>query len=164
MNPWAERSPELAALLNPAFCGMLLYSAIDGFVERGGVGMPYEISFLVLPLVLHEQTRGMLPKSIATPFQTWVSGNPTLRIGLAERVRAAIPISREALVFLLVRQSIDVRQAALMPGLAKPRLSAAKTSRSSDVRGCVQSAALLGRLLATSGRSATVYASLGIAP
>lgn len=163
MTAWTDRAPEIAALFNPAFCGLLLYSAIEGYMKRKLRPMPYENSFLILPIVLHSPTRAELPKSVATPFQTWVNSNSVIRIGLADRVRASVPFSREALVYMLVRQCITVEK-GLITGPKKPRATSEKIRSSDDLRGSVQSAALLGRLLAGAGSTATVFASLGIAP
>lgn len=164
MTPWSERSPEVAALLNPAFCGLLLYSAVDGYLSHGGQGMPYSLGALVLPVVLHKPSSDVLPNSIRTPFQSWVASTPTLRVGFADRVRAVVPVTRESLSFLLLRGCLTLTGERLLKGDKKPRLSAARTSPSDDIRSSVQAAALFGRLLARAGRPATVYASLGVAP
>jgi hypothetical protein len=161
---WSERSPEIAALLNPAFCGLLLYSAIDGYVRIGHRPMPFENSFLVLPLTLHAPTRSILPKQVGSPFQSWISGQPTIRVGLADRVRAATPITREAIMFMLSHQCIAVDGGALNIGTKKPKMSSKKIKDVDDVRIAVNAAAMLGRLLAGAGTSATIYTSLGISP
>lgn len=113
MTAWAERSPEVASLLNPAFCGLLIYSAIDGFTGQDRPGMPFEFTFLVVPLVLHGPTRELFPKSVATPFHTWVNTNPLLRIGLADRVRACVPITREATMTLMLRNVVSTQAGVL---------------------------------------------------
>ena len=53
MRRWEERPIEVANLLNPAFCGRLLYQSIVGHSEYESKDMPYVLFFLVLPLVLH---------------------------------------------------------------------------------------------------------------
>jgi hypothetical protein len=161
---WAERSPEIAALFNPAFCGVLLYSAINGFSGSKRHGMQYELSFLILPFVLHGPTRESMPKTIATPFHTWVNGTSILRIGLAERVRAATPLTRESIMFMMSRQCISLQGERLFVGPKKPKLSSKKIAKVDDVRHAVQAATTLGRLLAGAGTPATIYASVGIAP
>jgi hypothetical protein len=154
----------MAALFNPAFCGVVLYSAIDGFTGQKRQGMHYALSFLVLPLVLHSPTRELMPKTIATPFHTWVNGNSILRIGLAERVRAATPLTRESIMFMISRQCVILEGERLSPGSKKPKMSSARIAKVDDVRWAVQAAAMLGRLLAGAGTVATIYASVGITP
>lgn len=68
MTKWAERSPDVAALLNPAFCGVLIQQAVSGFCSQRPVGMPFELAALVLPLVLHRESEEKLPSSIRSPF------------------------------------------------------------------------------------------------
>ena len=164
MKLWAERSPEIAALFNPAFCGVLLYSAIDGFTGPKRHGMHYGLSFLILPLVLHGPTRESMPKTVATPFHTWVNGSSILRIGLAERVRAATPLTRESIMFMMSRQCVSLQGDRLFVGSKRPKMSSTKIVKVDDVRRAVQAAATLGRLLAGAGTPATIYASVGITP
>jgi hypothetical protein len=164
VTKWNDRSPEVAALLNPAFCGVLLYSAIDGHVGIANRTMPFENIFLVLPLVLHAPTRAIFPKQVGSPLQSWVSANPTIRVGLADRIRAATPITREAIIYMVSRDCIVVESGALNVGTKRPKMSSKKITLVSDVRGAVQAAAMLGRLLAGAGTSATIYTALGITP
>ena len=164
MTPWNERSPEVAALLNPAFCGVLLYSAIAGYVKVGQRPMPFENAFLVLPLVLHGPTRSVFPKGVGSPFQSWVSGQPILRVGVAGRVRAAAPVTRESLTYMIYRDCLAINGGAIQVGGKKPMMSSKKIKDVGDIRLAVNAAAVLGRLLSGAGTSATIYTALGIAP
>jgi hypothetical protein len=126
--------------------------------------MPFENAFFVLPLVLHTPTRLIFPNGIGSPFQSWVSGNPTIRVGLADRVRAGAAVTREAIMYMVSRQCIVVDGASLSVGEKKPKLSSKKIKEVNDVRSAAQAAATLGRLLAGAGTSATIYTTLGITP
>jgi hypothetical protein len=154
----------MAALFNPAFCGVLLYRATEGFTGQKRQGMHYALSFLVLPLILHSPTRELMPKTVATPFHTWVNGNSILRIGLAERVRAATPVTRESIIFMIARQCLTLHGERLSLGPKKPKMSSTRIAQVDDVRWAVQAAAMLGKLLAGAGTVATIYASIGITP
>src|SRR4051812_5647594 len=133
MRAWAERSPEVAALLNPAFCGVVMYAAVDGFAasDNGG-GMPFELAFLILPLVLHKPSRDLFPQSVRTPFHSWWSENPSLQIGLAERVRAASELTREALMYLMSAGAVRAVGGMIATGSAKPKLSRARSVEGGD--------------------------------
>ena len=48
----------------------------------------------------------ILPKQIGSPLQSWLSGEPTVRLGLADRVRTAAPITREAILYMISRQCL----------------------------------------------------------
>jgi hypothetical protein len=60
---------EIRAIQNPALGATLIATAARGFSEGSGVhaGMPFALSFLVLPIILHaatfEQLHGTLKKS-----------------------------------------------------------------------------------------------------
>jgi len=142
----------------------MLYSAIDGHVGIGRRTMPFENIFLVLPLILHAPTRAILPKQVGSPFQSWVSTNPTVRVGFADRIRAATPITREALIYMMTRDCIKIEGGAINLGTKRPKMASKKIMSVSDIRGSLQAAAMLGRLLAGAGTSATIYTALGITP
>jgi hypothetical protein len=161
---WSNRPPEVAALLNPAFCGLLTYAAVDGYLSQRGSGMPFEFTFLVLPLLLHEPTRILLPTSVRTPLASWIAANPVVRMGMGERVRESADLMREALMFMLARQAMALDSGVVVPGTARPRLTAARTSPNIDLRERVQQAALVGRLLSRVGTAATIFAILGLSP
>lgn len=159
MRPWNERPPDVAYLFNPAFCGRLLAHTV--FEHR-----PESVSFtlmpLILPLVLHRKTRDILPTSVRSPFITWVEQHPEVRLGFADRVAHALPVTREALLFMTSRGWLSIEGAAVSAVRPKPPGSLARDS--GEVKDCVLKARLLGRWLGHAGRPATIYAALAIAP
>jgi len=68
MKEWANRPPEIAALLNPAFCGFLMSTGLDAYTQNVNEGAPYAFPFVMLPLVLHKPTRQAFPRSSRTAF------------------------------------------------------------------------------------------------
>ncbi|MBY0455796.1 MAG: hypothetical protein K2V38_00505 [Gemmataceae bacterium] len=166
LPPWVDRPPEVASLLNPAFCGLLCYAAIDGYQSIEAAGMPFSESFLVLPLLLHEPTRQTLPRQIRSPLMSWAAGNPAVRVGMSERIRESADLTREALMFMIAGEAIRISAGGvLLPGRLSPRMSVARnTTPNLDIRERVQQATLVGRLLARAGTPATVLATLGLTP
>lgn len=57
MNSWNKRTREVAYLLNPAFCGRMLYSAINAYSIKTKRAFPFPLVYLVLPLVLHKENK-----------------------------------------------------------------------------------------------------------
>ena len=56
MRSWENRSKEIAYLLNPAYCGKILYSSIKKYNETSLKGdFPFALIYLVLPLMLYPQ-------------------------------------------------------------------------------------------------------------
>jgi hypothetical protein len=160
MIPWDRRSNETAALLNPAFCGEILRSAIDGY----GTPMPFTLTFLVLPLVLHRRTREAMPPSVSTAMQVWIERHQDVKVGLAERVRVLAPFTREAISFCLQNGILRlVEESAALEGLSLPRKRQVRPAPTPEIRQCLQKAGLIGRWFALS-TPATTYALLGIRP
>ena len=54
MQEWKMRTREIAYLLNPAFCGRILYTTIRAYNEKSHRAFPFPLVYLVLPLVLHK--------------------------------------------------------------------------------------------------------------
>lgn len=168
MTPWSERPVELANLLNPAFCGFLIRSAAASYTEVRPEGMPFALAFLVLPLVLHMNTRNALPSSIRTTLIAWLEANPEVRVDFDTRVRSLTGFTRESVMFLAHRSLITFADGAMLPGdggLVGNQTAIGRTIRGSEeTAACVSRAQLIGRWLAQSGDAATVYALFGVRP
>ena len=79
MKAWEDRPPEVASLLNPAFCGQVIYRCVEGFTETENAPMPYPLAFLVLPLVLHPPTRASVNAN-TRHFQVWLNAHQPIKI------------------------------------------------------------------------------------
>jgi len=127
--------------------------------------MAIELSFLVLPFVLHQPTRASLPRNIRTSLPTWLVEYPIVRMRLGERASALRPFTREALVFggsrgLLALSTEGVRANAEL----KKRVVAGLNSTSDEVCECAKRAEFLGKWLERAGDTGTVMALLGVCP
>lgn len=165
MTPWRERSFEERHLLNPGFCAVLLWHAAQGYASEREAPMPVELAFLVLPFVLHRQTRESLPRIITTSLPTWLADHPIVRTRLGERAATLRTFTRESLVFggshrLLLLAQEGVRANADL----RRRVSAVLKSTSDEVRECAKRSEFLGRWLESAGGPETVMALLGVRP
>jgi hypothetical protein len=165
MTPWAERSIEERNLLNPGFCSMLLWHAAHGYASERSISMAIEISFLVLPFVLHKETRESLPTNIRTSMPTWLAEHPIVRTRLGERAATLRAFTKESLIFggshgLLALAQEGVRANADM----KKRVNAALKATSDEVRDCAKRAEFLGKWLEKAGGPETVMTLLGVRP
>src|SRR5438552_2048142 len=95
-----EVSLENRRLLNPAFTGLMLVRAAQGFFREAKVGFPYIYSYLILPLVLHPETRERLPQTVITRLPSWAERNDELLALLPRRLANLAPATREA-IFLM---------------------------------------------------------------
>ena len=159
MKAWTERPPDVAHLLNPAFCGRLLTHTV---VAHWPEPVPFALIPLVLPLVLHRKTRDSLPASVRIPFIAWIEQHAAVRIQFADRVARALPVTRESLLFMASHGWLSFTG----NGVCAPRARALRTTPqdTAEIKDCISAARLVGRWLARAGRPATIYAALGITP
>jgi Family of unknown function (DUF6521) len=155
----AARPQVELALLNPAFIGAVLLAAAADYRNTGGTSMPFELAFLVPPLVLHQETRELLPKSTTARLSGWVGGHPVVAAEFPSRAQSMVPIVREALRYVLAGGSARLEHGRL----ASPSRWARGDERfSGEAATVMKKAAFIGRWFATSGTSATLFGLLGV--
>jgi hypothetical protein len=162
MKPWNERTIEVACLLNPAFCGRLLYSTIKAYGAETKRPFPFALIYLVLPLLLHKQTREAI--SSKTQMIVWIQRNERLLIGFAERAKQLVPITNEAIEFLLNSNYIRITPAAefelnpLMGSLSKTKYA------DDEIKACLTKSEHIARWFARAGKVETIFFVLGVRP
>jgi hypothetical protein len=165
MIAWAARSPEERGLLTPSFCAQLLWHSARGYINNSNAALRFELSFLILPMVLHRETRESLPGGIATSLPVWLDRNSLARSRIADRARLLVPFTKEALLFGGLHGLLLISGGMITPSLNWRRRVAATLSDSSDeVRNCARRAEFLGRWFAKSGSPDTVMMLLGVRP
>lgn len=167
MSHWSERTIEEQRLLNPSFCSMLLWFSSFGHAaaSAAGLGLTFEECFLVLPMVLHRDVRESLPGSVATSLAVWVGNNPLAPATVADRARALIPFTREAIRFggcygVLQFQGTTARA---NPDWRK-RMAASRDYSSDEVRICANRAEFIGRWFSRTGDAVTIMSIIGVQP
>lgn len=110
LRNWNERSPEVAALFNPAFTSALIYTALLEFKKNDSCEAPYAFPFVLLPIVLHPKTRKKLPRSSRTAFSVWITNedNAGIKVEFAERAKQLTPYVKEALLFSLQNNRLSI--------------------------------------------------------
>jgi Family of unknown function (DUF6521) len=165
MTPWSERSIEERNLLNPGFCATLLWHAAQGYAAERNVAMAIELTFLVLPVVLHRETRESLPTNIRTSLPTWLADHPIVRTRLGERAATLRSFTREALVFGGVHALLSfARDGVRANSELKKRVNSTLKGTSDEVRDCARRAEFLGRWLEKTGGPETAMALVGVRP
>jgi hypothetical protein len=165
MSQWAIRPVEERALLNPSFCSCLLWYASVGHESTAHAPLPFDISFLVLPIVLHRETRESLPKAVRTSLPVWVDENPLARSRVADRASALARFTKEAMMFGGLYGLFELNGGAIAANLGwKKRIAADLRDSTDEVRFCAKRAEFVGKWLASSGTPSTVMAILGVRP
>jgi hypothetical protein len=148
------------ALFNPAFCATLIARAADGHVRQTDDPLPITLAFLVLPIVLHRETREALP-AVTAHLATWSERNPLLRTELRQRAPQLTAVTRSALRFGVHHELLRLDPSGVAVG--HMRVPAAPAD-AGDAAACERSAQRLGRWLPRAGPPLTVYALLGLQP
>ncbi|MFZ2997360.1 three component ABC system middle component [Sphingobium sp.] len=161
---WDERPREEAALFNPAFCGEIIAQSVHAHFKTGKRPLSFPLAFTILPLALHPASRERLPSQSSTTLRTWAVNNDALLRPLSDRIARLRPITREALLFLIQLQALDLTPAGLIPGekpIALTRKIKAGTAETDEIR---RSARLLGRWFAAQNNPLLILQTLGLKP
>lgn len=153
------RSHEVAFLLNPAFCGRVLYSTIKTYNEKTSRAFPFPLIYLVLPLVLHNETR--IHINSRTQLQLWVQRYPQLLIDFPQRARELIPITNESVEFLLQTGKILLTPNGELE-ISPTSKTLSKTKFVDDeISECLKKAEHIAKWFAAAGKVETIYIELG---
>jgi hypothetical protein len=162
MLPWEDRPLEIANLLNPAFCALLLRDAAYAYEKRASAGLPYPLAFLILPIVLHRQTREALPRTTATLLHPWLLDHSLLQMEVQVLSRRLLPYSREAVIFGLLHSALNVADdGSLESGMKSVRKV---FDRHTEPDACRKAASFVGSWFGKVGDPALVLAMWGIMP
>ncbi len=167
MTRWSERTIEEQRLLNPSFCSMLLWFASAGHasVSRQRVGISFEECFLVLPMVLHREIRESLPTKITTSLAVWIGNNPLAPAIIADRARALVPFTKEAIRFAGGYGVLQLERAVVHANSDwKKRMATVLADSSEEVHSCAKRAEFVGRWFAKTGSAETVMSLMGVQP
>jgi hypothetical protein len=163
VRDWSQRNREVANLRNPAFCSLLLRESIVAFQKEKKHGLPYPLSFLILPIVLHKSTRELLPNTTRTKLHVWLEKHPEVHIRFAQHVRRLTPHTRESLTFGLRENIIAFNEdGELILGNRRPKKPA--WSKDTEPAICHSKARFLGRWFAQAGDTANIFTMWGIRP
>lgn len=162
MKRWDQRPFEVRNLFNPAFCGLTLFRAMQGYEEENTDGMPFSLLLLVLPLCLHKDSREVIAGSSRSYLLKTVEKNPQLLVGFAGRTSDLMPYALESLGFLMERGCFFVSPDGRLKTMPdKVRKSVTGTNESIS---CQRVARIIGKEFARIADRATVYTTFGIRP
>ena len=165
MKTWAVRPKEEAYLLNPAFCCTILTAAIYGYTSAKKEGVPFPLTFMVLPIVLHKPTRDSLPPNIRTSMAAWLQENSSARVLFFERLVSLKPHTTEGIQFgSLLDWIVPGSDGLLETTLRESDINRAISQLIDEARECVMRARFLGKWFSAAGDTATVMAFWGVRP
>jgi hypothetical protein len=161
MENWDERTSEIANLLNPAFCASVIYSVVFEYQKQKGTPMPFVLTYLILPIILHKNTRERIKSR--TNMIVWIQKFPDVLINFPQRARSMISFTNEAIEYLLLHKIISFSGSDI--SISKT-LSKATMQKSTDVEilECYNKSEHLGRWFAQVGVEENIYAAWGVKP
>ena len=162
MKRWDQRPFEIRNLFNPAFCGLILFRALQGYEEENPDGLPFSLSLLVLPLCLQKDSRKVIADSPRSYLLKTVEKNPQLLIGFADRASDLMPFALEAFGLLMERECFVVSQDGRMKTVSgRVRKSVTGTDESVS---CQRVARIIGKEFARIADRVTIYTTFGVRP
>jgi hypothetical protein len=165
MISWQSRTSEERGLLNPSFCGMLLWHAAYARERDADSLLTLEEAFLILPFVLHRQTREDLPRTTRTSLAVWLDEHPLARGRVSGKATLLVPYTKEALTFAGVHGLIRFEANRLRADDTRASDVASILKESSDeVKLCAKRAEFIAKWFAQAGNAATVLALIGVRP
>lgn len=157
-------TPETLRLLNPAFLSTIIGHAANGYMEHRDHGLPFAFSFIVPPLVLHKDTRQILPKVITSKLSDWAHKNSAQLAYLPEHARELQPAVRKAITigthFDIIQFDSEARLRS-SEGF-NPQFAQKHIKKSHEVGEIMKKSHFMGRWLSISGNQPTVLSILGI--
>jgi hypothetical protein len=161
VTTWLERSPAVAAMLNPALLAVVAATAAEEYRRRSGNPLPYAYPYLVAPLVLHRDTREALPRRIDSHLATWLLRNPVLAAGFPQRAKSLAPAVTDGLRFGFAHDTFTLTEDGDLIGSIA---DSARPAQVGDIASIVARSGFVGRWLTKIDRPATAFALLGVRP
>jgi hypothetical protein len=162
MKRWDQRPFEIRNLFNPAFCGLVLFRAMQGYEEEDPHGMPFSLSLLVLPLCLHKDSREVIAASPRSYLLKIMEKNQQVQVGFANRASTMLPYAFEGFGLLMERGCISVATNGCLqtiPGLVRKSVTGTIESKS-----CQRVAHFIGKEFARVADRVTIYTTFGVRP
>lgn len=161
---WDNRSIFTSNLLNPAFCGEVIRRTLVQYCKDSGKeGLPFSLAFFILPIILHKQTRDLLPKTKRTKLHEWLTNNEELKLLIVPRIIYLTPYTRESLLFLIGHGIVEINT----NGEIVPTITRSKSfhkNYTEEISDILNSAEKLGRWINTFPSEKITYTFFGIKP
>ncbi|NNJ09166.1 hypothetical protein EKD04_002365 [Chloroflexales bacterium ZM16-3] len=163
MNPWQNRPPEIANLFNPAFCALVIREALLSYYKERDEEMPFSLVFLLLPIVLHQETRGLLPKRDTVLMIEWCDTHLNVLYDFPSRAKRLVPFTKEAIIFGVQKRTMALSTKSSLKAVGTIHSPSNWTDKT-EPSDCLSASRLVGRWFAATGAEATIYRLWGVKP
>lgn len=158
---WNDRYWTTANMLNPALIGSTIATTATTYARESGDGLPWELTFLTVPMALHRDTREALPTRVSAHIDKWVTGHAALNSGLAGRMISMRPYVREGIRYAIRTGELSIANGGTLVSDFRPP---SRRTTTPELELIIKRAGFLGRWFACAGSVATLYTLFGVAP
>ncbi len=156
-----SRPAEVINNLNPAFCGEILRRSLFKYQTISKDYMPITLVYLVLPVVLHKDTRKAIGNT-RKEMHPWLQENPQIKVDFAKRVKGFENITNETLTFLYIDLSVTVYTRCVETKNYKPK--PLNSFSNEEIKDCMKKAERVGQWFARAGAPSNIYIMWGVRP
>lgn len=157
-----DHRPELSTtILNPAIIAASIQWASRRHSDTSKQPMPWEYSFLIVPLVFHQRTRLTLPQKSTTHLPVWIINNQSVLAGFPQRAKKFTSHVREGIRYGLRSGQLTLNEDATLRGSMR---SGVKLPKDSELHSILSSAATVGGIFSKSGAPVNVFTQFGVSP
>lgn len=160
---WIERNTIVANLFNPAFCGEIIRIVANSYNKHTNSKFPFAFTFIVLPLLLHNETRNRMPRTVRTYFFVWVEENDNLFFDFSKRTKSMVKYTKEALSFLIAYNKIEITEQGEI-STSDEKNKKINKDEYLEYNEILKKAEMLGKWLATTSDVKSIYSFFRITP
>ena len=153
---------EARRLLNPAFLGALIAVSAKGYREIAEEGLPLLYGFLVPPFVLHAETRGSLPPTLASRLLPWSERNAEIVAGFGKRTKELAPYSSKGMLASITGGLATLTEQAEFLATDADVINKYAKKSTKEVQTIMKKAEFVGKWLAAAGTPPTIFTALGV--
>ena len=162
MRAWDFRPDEVKNLLNPAFCGRVIYGAVSEYQRSTKRDFPFPLVYLILPLILPRPIRTEI--NSRTQLINWVQRHQELVFNFGKRAGDLVEITNEAVELMLQTGYMMLTDSGELSKVITAGALSKTKHTDSEVTECLKKAEHVGRWFAGAGKVETIYTSLGVRP
>lgn len=143
----------------------MLRATIKSYEEEAKCGMPFPLTFLVLPIVLYKPIRELLPRDTRTKMHVWIREHQEAKIQFPSRTRNLVSITKRSLMFGMHHEVIKLGEEADFVVTKKAlRKQNGAMLETGEVRHIENRAQFLGKWFAKAGSVSSIYMMWSIRP
>ena len=156
-----EQSIETKNLLNPAFCGLVYASIVEGYNLKSTSSIPFYLPYFLMPIVLHKESRLQIPRTSVSKFHLWIQDTEQIKIGLPERAKNLKPYVSNASMFLHGQGYIKT-DANLGVKIVNSKQIKSHINKSQSIENYTRKAKTLGAICGKHNNNLSILVFLGV--